>query len=194
MLYSAMLLLLVLLTGCANRLEQVILLPDKDGHIGIIEVQTGTHKTELTEAYSGARLKDSTIVIESIGQNEVDRRYGKVLEGLPRNPQRYILNFELGTSRLTVQSRAMLPGIQNDLKVFTAPEVVVIGHADATGSNALNEKLSIDRANLVSELLVAAGIPRDQIQRVGRGSREPLFPAKQGMPEPRNRRVEIKIR
>jgi outer membrane protein OmpA-like peptidoglycan-associated protein len=46
----------------------------------------------------------------------------------------------------------------------------------------------------VRDLLIGAGIPKDVIQTVGRGEREPLVPARSGVPEPRNRRVVIKLR
>ena len=51
-----------------------------------------------------------------------------------------------------------------------------------------------ERANRVRELLVGAGIPRDAIQVAGRGSREPQVAHRPGTQEPRNRRVEIKLR
>lgn len=188
------LLFALLLAGCAAHQDRIILLPDTDGHVGVIEVRTGAGTTQLTEAYSGARVKGSTAVVEQIGQEEVARRYGKVLDGLPSRPQRYVLYFEFGSGLLTTESRAMVPGIQNDLKRFPAPEIVVTGHTDAVGDSVFNDKLSLDRANLVRDILIAAGIPREQIQTVGRGFREPLVAAKPGVPEPRNRRVEIKLR
>lgn len=184
----------VLLTACAGPRERVVLLPDRDGHVGVIEVTTASGRTELTEAFSGARIAGTTVAAEKIGEEEVKRRYGKVLEGLPSSPQRYVLNFEFGSDRLTAQSRALVPSIQNDLRQFPAPEVVVTGHTDAVGVAAYNDKLSLARANRVRDILVAAGISRDEIQTVGRGAREPLVPAKPGVPEPRNRRVEIKLR
>jgi outer membrane protein OmpA-like peptidoglycan-associated protein len=117
-----------------------------------------------------------------------------VLEGLPARPQRFTLHFEFGSDRLTAQSRALVPGIQSELKRFAAPEVVVSGHTDAVGDPTYNDKLSLDRANRVRDILVAAGIPREQIAVVGRGAREPVVAARPGAPEPRNRRVEIKLR
>lgn len=185
----------LLLAACATGpQERIILLPDPEGHVGVIEVSTKSGATALTEAYSGARIKGTTVVTEKIGEAEVRSRYGKVLDGLPPSPQRYILNFEFGTDRLTPQSLAMVPGIQRDLRQFPAPEVVVTGHTDAVGSAAYNDKLSLDRAYRVRDILAAAGIARDDIQTVGRGAREPMVAAKPGVPEPRNRRVEIKLR
>ncbi len=187
--------LALLLTACSAPIERVILLPDADGHVGVIDVQSAAGNTQLTEAYSGSRVQGKEAIVEKIGNAEVNRRYGSVIAGLPQKPRSYTLNFELGTSRLTAISQALMPGIQKDLKAFPAPEVVVTGHTDDTGGIALNDKLSVDRANRVADLLVAAGIPREQILIVGRGSRESLVvPAKPKSPEPRNRRVEIKLR
>ena len=190
---AAALALLALLAGCAAR-ERVILLPDKDGHVGVVEVRTAAGTTQLTEAWSGARIRGSTAVVEPIGEQEVGRRYGALLDGLPARPQFHVLNFEFGSDRLTAQSRALLPGIRGELGRFAAPEVVVSGHTDAIGDAAFNDKLSLERANRVREILIAAGIPREQIQTVGRGAREPLVATRAGAAEPRNRRVEIKLR
>jgi outer membrane protein OmpA-like peptidoglycan-associated protein len=183
-----------LLAACAAPQERFILLPAPDGHVGVLEIKTRTGTTVLTEAFSGARIKGTAVVAEKLGQDEVSRRYGKVLEGLPLSPRRYTLNFEFGTDRLTAQSRAMVPGIQNDLRQFPAPEVVVTGHTDGVGSTAFNDNLSLSRAGRVRDILVAAGIPRAEVQIVGRGAREPLAASKPGGADPRNRRVEIKLR
>jgi outer membrane protein OmpA-like peptidoglycan-associated protein len=41
---------------------------------------------------------------------------------------------------------------------------------------------------------VRIGIPRDAIEVVGRGEREPVVQTADGVAEERNRRVEIKLR
>ena len=50
----------------------------------------------------------------------------------------------------------------------------VIGHTDSTGSDAINDPLSVDRAESVGNYLVDRGIRADRIETVGRGSNEPL--------------------
>ena len=183
-----------LLAGCAGPRERIVLLPDQDGKVGAIEVRTAAGTAELKEAYAVARVEGDKVAAEKTDAAAVAQRYGSVLDGLPARPLRHTLHFEFGSDRLTAASRAQVPGIQADLRQFPAPEVVVIGHTDAVGDAAINDRLSLERANRVRDILVEAGIPRDQIQTAGRGFREPLFPAKAGTPEPRNRRVEIKLR
>lgn len=188
----------LLLAGCAAPKpppqERIILLPDKDGGVGAIDVQSKAGTAELREAYTVARVGEKAPVVEKTDALTVMQRYGKLLDGLPARPSRYTLNFEFGSDRLTAASRALVPGIQADLRRFPAPEVVVSGHTDAVGDPAYNDKLSHERAQRVREILVGAGIPREAIQVVGRGAREPLVAAKPGAPEPRNRRVDIKLR
>lgn len=183
-----------LLIGCAAKQERVILLPGPDGRVGVIEVRSAAGTVALTEAWSSARLAGKDARVEPLGEQEVARRYGRLLDGLPARPQQHILHFDFGTDRLTAQSRALLPGIRGELKQFAAPEVVVTGHTDAVGDATFNDKLSLDRANRMRDILVAAGIPAEQIQTVGRGAREPLEATRPGVPMPRNRRVEIKLR
>lgn len=191
---AALLIAASLLAACAGPQERVILLPDPSGHVGRIEVSSSSGTTQLTEAYSAARIEGKTIAAETIGEENVKRRYGQILEGLPSSPHRHILNFESGTNKLTAQSRAMVPGIINDFRQFPAPEVIVEGHTDAMGEAAFNDKLSLDRANSVRNILVEAGISPDAIQTVGRGSRSLLVAEQPGVPDPKNRRVEIKLR
>lgn len=186
------LLSLALLAGCAS--ERVVLLPDRDGKVGRIDVRTKGGTTELSQAYTVAEVSSGGAQTRLSDEKTIQQRYGAVLDGLPARPKRIELNFEFGSDRLTAQSRALVPGILKQLKDFPAPEVVVIGHTDSAGDAAYNDKLSLERAQRIREILVGAGIPRDVIQVVGRGEREPLVPLRPGVPEPRNRRVEIKLR
>ena len=184
-----------LLAACSSGpRERIVLLPDRSGQVGMITVEHAGKSVEVAQAYAGTRIASGKLLAESLGETAVRQRYQTVIEALPASPRRYLLNFEFGNDKLTAQSRALLPTILDDLKNFPAPEVVVIGHADAVGTVAVNDRLSQERANRVRELLVGAGIPRDAIQVAGRGSREPLVAARPGVQEPRNRRVEIKLR
>lgn len=188
-------LLVALLAGCASKeKERVILMPDKDGNVGRIDVRTSKGQQELSIAWATAAIKGGEIVSGPSSRQEVVDRYGSLIDGLPPRPQRIELNFELGLDRLTAASRSQVPGIQRLMRDYPAPEVIVIGYTDALGDAAYNDRLSLERARRVVELLVDAGVPRDSIQVVARGSREPLIPTKQGTAEPRNRRVVIKLR
>lgn len=69
--------------------------------------------------------------------------------------------------------------------------VTIIGHTDSTGTDAINNPLSVNRAAATRDYLVARGVAANRIAIDGRGSREPI--AENSTPEGRakNRRVEI---
>ena len=73
-------------------------------------------------------------------------------------------------------------------------DISVIGHTDFVGTDQYNDALSLQRALRVKDLLVKRGFPAKMIQAVGRGKREPVVKASDGVAEPRNRRVEIIVR
>lgn len=72
--------------------------------------------------------------------------------------------------------------------------VRVVGHTDSTGSDAINDPLSVDRARSVKDYLTARGVNAQRVEISGVGSRQPV--ADNGTPEgrARNRRVEIFLR
>ena len=81
-----------------------------------------------------------------------------------------------------------------DIAKRPVPDIVVIGHADSTGSDPLNDKLSLQRANAIREEMIKRGIPAADVVAEGRGKREPVVKTGEGVAEARNRRVEIIVR
>ena len=79
-------------------------------------------------------------------------------------------------------------------KSTTNADISVVGHADATGSDAYNQALSLRRAEVIRDGLVAAGAPSEVIEITYHGANNPLVPTARGVSEPRNRRVEVTIR
>ena len=69
--------------------------------------------------------------------------------------------------------------------------VRIIGHTDSTGSDAINNPLSVNRAASVRDYLTARGVPMSAITIDGRGSREPVASNATSDGRARNRRVEI---
>lgn len=70
-------------------------------------------------------------------------------------------------------------------------KVTVAGHADTTGNSAYNQTLSQRRADAVRDELVKDGLNPASIAVIGRGEDALLVSTKDGIYEPKNRRVEI---
>lgn len=79
------------------------------------------------------------------------------------------------------------------LKEYKSTMIEVAGHTDSTGSDVYNQRLSQQRAQSVSNLLVANGVEPVRIDAVGYGETRPI--ASNGSTEGRqqNRRVELTL-
>ena len=183
------------LAGCAAPVsDRVILLPQPDGAPSAVEVGAGAQRLRLDRPYAVAELRGGTLAPASTDAAAVRQQYGLLLSQQPAAPRHFTLPFESNAQRLAPGAEPVLAELRAALAAMPAPEVVVTGHTDRVGSLEANDRLSLARAEAVRELLVAAGVDRTQISVVGRGEREPLVPTADEVAEPRNRRVEIKLR
>ena len=71
--------------------------------------------------------------------------------------------------------------------------MTIVGHTDNTGSDSINNPLSIDRADAARDYLVSRGVARNRIMTDGRGSREPVADNGSQQGRDKNRRVEIYV-
>ena len=74
-----------------------------------------------------------------------------------------------------------------------ASRIVIVGHADTSGSAAYNERLSDRRARTVADALVAQGVNGGTISVDGLGEPAPARATGDGVREPLNRRATIGI-
>jgi outer membrane protein OmpA-like peptidoglycan-associated protein len=124
----------------------------------------------------------------------VRQQFGQALAAQPLRPVSFTLYFLLGSTVLTPESKQTLEQLKAELARRPAPEITVIGHTDLVASDAFNDALSLKRAEVVHQALVQAGITAAWIEVTGRGKREPVVRTKDEVLEPRNRRVEIRVR
>lgn len=73
-------------------------------------------------------------------------------------------------------------------------DIAIIGHTDNTGSDAINQPLSVKRATSVSDYLKSCGVKTAQIKSVeGQGSGNPVADNSTAEGRKQNRRVEVYI-
>ncbi len=71
-------------------------------------------------------------------------------------------------------------------------DIAIIGHTDNTGSDAINQPLSVSRANSVNNYLKSCGVSSSQIKSVeGQGSSNPVADNSTKAGRQQNRRVEV---
>jgi len=101
------------------------------------------------------------------------------------------ISFDVGRADIKSNFRAVLDTFATSLMDNPASNVTVIGHTDSTGSDAVNNPLSLNRAASVRDYVVARGVASSRIAIEGRGSREPLVANDTAANRAKNRRVEI---
>ena len=179
--------------GCATP-ERVILLPQPDGTPSAVVVESRGRSVVLDRPYAVAEISGRSIEKQVTDAASVEVRYKAVSEALPPRPRSFVLHHEFGSTKLTAQSRGQIDEILDEIKRLPAPEIIIIGHTDQVGADQINDALSLKRAEAIAQLLKARGIDPRSIETVGRGKRQPLVQARPGVPEEKNRRVEIRIK
>lgn len=187
-------LLALSLVACVRLSDRVVLLPGPDGRTGALSVTSAGGAVVLSEPYASVNVVDGKLTPIQTSAALVSETYGRLLAMQPARPRVYVVYFEFGQSLPTPESRALLPRILAEVTALPASEVVVIGHADRVGGLEANDQLSLQRAGVVRDLLVGVGVAREAITVIGRGKREPAIVTADNIPEPRNRRVELKLR
>ncbi len=104
------------------------------------------------------------------------------------------VSFSVNSASIKPELRSVLDPFANSLQNDPNARIEIIGHTDSTGSDALNNPLSEDRARSVRDYLAARGVASNRIQTAGRGEREPLADNNSESGRARNRRVEIFLR
>ena len=101
------------------------------------------------------------------------------------------ISFDTGRSDIKSNFGPILERFAEGLRNNPEAEVRIVGHTDSTGSDAINNPLSVNRAASVRDYLTARGVPAAAIAIDGRGSREPVASNDTADGRARNRRVEI---
>jgi outer membrane protein OmpA-like peptidoglycan-associated protein len=100
--------------------------------------------------------------------------------------------FATNKADLNAASKSSLQQFANVLKQNSDCDVAIIGHTDNTGSDAINNPLSVNRATSVSNYLKSLGVSASQIKSVeGQGSTNPVADNSTAEGRKQNRRVEV---
>ncbi len=104
------------------------------------------------------------------------------------------VSFDLNSAAIRPAMRGVLDPFASQLRGDANARVSIVGHTDSSGSDAVNDPLSVQRAQSVRDYLVARGVPAVHMQIAGRGEREPVASNATEEGRARNRRVEIYLR
>jgi len=103
------------------------------------------------------------------------------------------VSFDTGRADVKSNFAPVLDRFAASLQGNPASTVRIVGHTDNTGSDAVNNPLSVDRAAATRDYVVARGVDSRRFAIEGRGSREPVASNDSPTGRAHNRRVEIFI-
>jgi outer membrane protein OmpA-like peptidoglycan-associated protein len=106
----------------------------------------------------------------------------------------YGLNFPSGKSEIEPKYFGLLTKVKKTFSMFKDCEVVIEGHTDALGSDAVNQRLSEDRAEAVKHYFLAnAGIAESRLNAIGYGETRPVASNETEAGQAMNRRIDVVI-
>jgi len=121
-----------------------------------------------------------TAKVERVGEGIVIEFSDKVL-------------FSIGKSSLSAASKASLDKLYTLLAKYPDTNIEIQGHTDNTGTPAINQKLSQQRADAVTSYLVASGINASRITSKGYGQDSPQYDNSTADGRSQNRNVKFVI-
>jgi outer membrane protein OmpA-like peptidoglycan-associated protein len=187
----------IFLTSCAAKQKSLfVLLPNPDGKPSSIIVTTKDGSQTLSTP------RQATVVIGTsaapsepapMEEGEIAKIFGPALAAQKEFPS-WLLYFELNSTSLTRASQEAMKEIIATVKSLKSIDISVVGHTDRLGTRQKNYTLSVERAVKVRNILVSQGVDPRIIQANGYGEDMPLIQTEDEVPEPRNRRAEVKVR
>ena len=127
------------------------------------------------------KLKGTGVDVKRTGEGEIKLT-------APEN-----ITFDINSYVIKPQFKNTLDSVATVLKTYPDSTIVISGHTDTTGNDAINNPLSINRASSVESYLESQGISSSRITSRGFGSKQPIASNSTEAGRAQNRRVEIAI-
>ncbi|EOW6618019.1 OmpA family lipoprotein [Cronobacter dublinensis] len=118
----------------------------------------------------------------------VTRSGDNIILNMPNN-----VTFDSSQANLKPAGANTLTGVAMVLKEYPKTAVNVVGYTDSTGGQALNMKLSQQRAESVASALITQGVAANRIRTGGMGPANPVASNSTEEGKAQNRRVEITL-
>lgn len=163
------------------------------------QFKNNTTKVHASNDTNTSVLFGFRYAFEPEGVNEVPVPGGPVGYAPPQPPQvplqrSFLIFFDFDRADLTPRARDIVAEAVRSAARVPVTRIEVSGHADRTGSDGYNQRLSLARAQAVAMEMQRWGVPPQMIDIHSYGDSRPLVPTGSGVREPQNRRVEIVYR
>jgi len=103
------------------------------------------------------------------------------------------VHFATAKFRVLPDSFPLLNQVVQVLRDFPNMQISIEGHTDSVGGEALNMRLSQQRAEAVLDYLISKGVSPERLEAIGFGPTKPIASNKTASGRARNRRTEFRI-
>ena len=101
------------------------------------------------------------------------------------------ISFDTGSAVIKQHLQPILDQFAQGLGSQPNTEVLIVGHTDSTGNDAINNPLSLQRANSARSYLMNRGVDGNRVRTEGKGSYQPVADNGTEAGRAKNRRIEI---
>ena len=194
----------VLLSGCANMSDTqrctatgagvgavagAVVGAATGGSVGtgaVIGAGVGALGTYIWSQHMEQQRRDMEQATRGTGVGVVQTADNQLKLNIPSD-----ISFAVGRSDIQPNFAPVLDQFAAGLRNTPNTDVRIVGHTDSTGSDAINNPLSMDRAASTRNYLTARGVDGRRILIEGMGERYPIATNDTAEGRARNRRVEI---
>ena len=161
----------------------------------------------LDERLGGATAERAALIQRLEAQARIKAQFARVDKMFSRSEARVFregdsiilrlvgLSFDSGASQIKPGNFDLLAKVEKAIDVFPRSELTIEGHTDSHGGDALNQKLSQERAESVHQYMInAMRIPTYRLIATGYGETRPVSSNETEAGRARNRRIDIVIR
>jgi len=186
----------VLLSACATKDFVKETVAPVQSSVDSLGTRVQAHDDGL-KALDG-RVQGSEARIQALQKDAAER--AQILNNLPKPPTLLMstvltddkVRFRSGHAELSDEAARELDQLVAKLKADNQPAYIEIqGHTDATGSDALNQRLGLQRAEAVRLYLARAGLPTPRMSTISYGETAPLADNNTRDGRSTNRRVQL---
>jgi len=188
------------LQDSAAKLDQD--LSERDQQVGMLNARIA----EMEEKLGGIEKEKSALTLQMEAQAKIRAQFAAVEKLFTREEANVLrkvndiiirlisLNFPVGKSTIEPQNFALLTKVQQAINMFPECSVTIEGHTDSHGSDKMNLKLSQQRADAVSQYILAnMGLDASRINAVGYGESKPIASNETKEGRAKNRRIDVVI-
>ena len=159
----------------------------------MVSFPSGSTYKFVVSATDYASYEEVIEIPETAAYQEVTKDFVLAKAGVGTKIVLENIEFDLGKSTLRPSSNETLDRLVKLLEAYKGMKIEIGGHTDNTGTKAINEKLSNDRAKAVVDYLISKGIEEQRLTYAGYADTQPIAKNDTEAGRQKNRRTEIKV-